>query len=758
MDDPLTTLSQFITSHYNLEELRTLCFDLGIEYENLGGGETRDAKARELVLWAGKQSQFDRLLAALRDNRPELFEQAGLSAGAPAVEALYADLASFEDRTKPAQRKILDRLSLGQRVGFTLLAALIIAAAFALYLALSPPALGRMTGDFRAAVAGFAQAGKSGDAEIGSEIARGVFLRLQETFAELDLGFTVTIWGPDQVGAVNGQTEQARADSAAEMAEKSGADIVIYGVVDAGGVAWQVTPEFYVAEESFIGAQEITGAHDMGVPISITGQGGVASRIKVSDEFTVRAQVLSKIVVGLSFHAVGDYAQAMAILQSAAEIPGWQSDKGGRVLFLLIGNAAAKVGDLELARTYHQRALALDGEYARAHVGLAGVTYLLALQAYMRTNEPADIDLALLDQAVTTYQQAAQAAHQPRLSDISAKVHLGLGQCYLMRFYAGDEGAFSLAEVALRAVVAEYDAGDNPRIRELAAEAYGRLGLLHELHGDQDVAAEAYQQAIALLENDPQRQALLQKSLEALTRQVVHAESFALSAAQKTVPEDVLQDITFYYVQGEAPSDCKYPTRSHSEIPNYTQPEVLGSRSSRKVEVWGTKRVYTCGWGPDEVVEVTIAYPDGHTESRQVLAEPDANEPDYYQVLVHHFTPLGSPPGPYTFTFAGESGQVSHVVEFVPRTEPRLYMKDNKQLLLYNFAPNERVRLFAYRYEEQGKAALLAWNTFTVNIAGQLEVQVGGVRAAWWVALGDLSGEVTVFGADGGGKASKIRD
>ena len=43
----LVQLREFLTEYFNEEELRTVCFDLGIDYDNLGG-EGKGGKAREL--------------------------------------------------------------------------------------------------------------------------------------------------------------------------------------------------------------------------------------------------------------------------------------------------------------------------------------------------------------------------------------------------------------------------------------------------------------------------------------------------------------------------------------------------------------------------------------------------------------------------------------------------------------------------------------------------------------------------------------
>lgn len=50
MDKPLVRLHQFIDGSYDLEEFRTLCFAVGVDFDNLRG-ETIASKAQELVLY-----------------------------------------------------------------------------------------------------------------------------------------------------------------------------------------------------------------------------------------------------------------------------------------------------------------------------------------------------------------------------------------------------------------------------------------------------------------------------------------------------------------------------------------------------------------------------------------------------------------------------------------------------------------------------------------------------------------------------------
>jgi len=87
MEKLLNQLRGFLVAYYDIEELRDLCFTLGVDYDSLRG-EGKRGKARELVLLLRRQGRLERLLQALRESRRELFEAAGLSTEAAFVEGL----------------------------------------------------------------------------------------------------------------------------------------------------------------------------------------------------------------------------------------------------------------------------------------------------------------------------------------------------------------------------------------------------------------------------------------------------------------------------------------------------------------------------------------------------------------------------------------------------------------------------------------------------------------------------------------------
>lgn len=64
----LTSLRRLIATSYNLEEIRTLCADIGVDYDDLGG-EGKEAKARELITYLKRRNKLDVLIRYIQENR-----------------------------------------------------------------------------------------------------------------------------------------------------------------------------------------------------------------------------------------------------------------------------------------------------------------------------------------------------------------------------------------------------------------------------------------------------------------------------------------------------------------------------------------------------------------------------------------------------------------------------------------------------------------------------------------------------------------
>lgn len=73
LDDLATAvqLQTILASRFDLEELKTLCFRLGVAYDSLRG-EGLEGKARELVAYWQRRQQIGQLVNAIQLYRPDI--------------------------------------------------------------------------------------------------------------------------------------------------------------------------------------------------------------------------------------------------------------------------------------------------------------------------------------------------------------------------------------------------------------------------------------------------------------------------------------------------------------------------------------------------------------------------------------------------------------------------------------------------------------------------------------------------------------
>ena len=412
--------------------------------------------------------------------------------------------------------KIIKRLGIEQRIFFSILFVAIILVGIFLYFALRPKVATTMSGDFRIAVAGFAVNGQGAPDDLGYELASDVDLRLEQDIHEINPDLVVTVWGPDQVGSIQGNDATSRAEQAEKIADRIQADMVVYGVVDLNGSNWDVTPEFYISTQNFYEAREITGQSDLGQALSFPSFTNPAWRYEFGKQMYARTQALSIISVGLGYYALKNYSTALQEFQSAENIQGWSDDQGKKVLYVLIGNAAGKLNNFDLLNTSVQEALSIDPDYARPYIGLAYVMYFRAIAPFQKSQKPTDVDNTYLTQCINYSNEALAAKDKPPLADVIEKADFARGQCYFMRAYSGHINSFDPAVKDFQTVISAYGKGANPRIRELAGESHARLGLIDNLIGNMTTAIQEYQTAADLLPDVPDQQQLYKKRAQEL--------------------------------------------------------------------------------------------------------------------------------------------------------------------------------------------------------------------------------------------------
>ena len=288
---------------------------------------------------------------------------------------------------------------------------------------------------------------------------------------------------PDKAGRLDGTTPQERSSAAQELAERVGADIVIYGVFsDTDGV---LAPEFYIEPAFLQGAEELVGSSRLGSAISSTG-GGPLADIELRQRLQSRAKSLALFITGLTYLSAGNYTLAENRFNAATSDDDWPEDDGKEVMHLFRGTAAALDDRLDDAEAAYNEALRINPEYARAYLGLAGVALLRGHQGCT----PSTANEKYLQESQTLYRSALKASDRPPSSSVVAKARLGIARTAICLSQAGFAHSWSEANSELEMVLDEFEAG-NVNVQELAAEAQGELGLIHlPAVGDSDAAPE----------------------------------------------------------------------------------------------------------------------------------------------------------------------------------------------------------------------------------------------------------------------------
>lgn len=80
IDVQLTQLRNNLVNHFNLNELKTLCFDMGVDYELLGESG-KEAVARELINYVMRHDLTKEFLAVCRRSRPSVKWELNIDAG-----------------------------------------------------------------------------------------------------------------------------------------------------------------------------------------------------------------------------------------------------------------------------------------------------------------------------------------------------------------------------------------------------------------------------------------------------------------------------------------------------------------------------------------------------------------------------------------------------------------------------------------------------------------------------------------------------
>jgi tetratricopeptide (TPR) repeat protein len=386
-----------------------------------------------------------------------------------------------------------------------------------------------MTGDYRVVVSNFVIDGPGLKQRTADEVALNIFSRVQSNLNKLETDLAVTVWGPDQLKAhqislLSGKDMDARTTDTERLAEAIDADVVIYGVVKQLDDGFQVQPQLFVRSRDFYLAEEIVGQYDLGSPLVLHDLASVHDRTLLNDQLGGRTEALSNLILGLAYYSVDRdeyYQAALKQFQHAEGIEGWGPDQGQQVLYLMEGNAILrqKNPDLPAAEAYFRKSLEVKPDYSRAMLGLANVFYRRALLPMVASNQPKDVDVGLLNQATDLLQQANASPNQPPLANVPSKFHFEMGQIEFVLAYGGYQASYDNAISEFQKVIDGYAVGQNPRLKERAAEAHARLGLIYLNLNNPTAAVQEYQAAIEMLADHPDRQEVFRQRIGEINQQ-----------------------------------------------------------------------------------------------------------------------------------------------------------------------------------------------------------------------------------------------
>ena len=322
------------------------------------------------------------------------------------------------------------------------------------------------------------------------DVELGTLLPASEGGDELGLADQrIAVRGPSLLCPVTGGDADARAAKAARLAERIGADILVYGTLEVsdggdGIESTRLAPSFHVTDDPrrLRDATEFAGSHELGRPIedpdTITGGGALAEAIRI------RTGLLASFVVALSYFADGQYRDAEALLRGVAEDPDWPEVEGKEVVHLFLGTVVLQDLNrrtrLEEAAKWFERALDLDPEYARAQLGRAEVLFQQAIDRGACVIGPPSVRDEL-ERAALAFDAAKTAAHQPPLSQAVIKADFGAGRVRFCQAAEGDLGSWEEVAAPFAEVLAAYDAAEGLEKRHLrgwATEAAAMLGLV----------------------------------------------------------------------------------------------------------------------------------------------------------------------------------------------------------------------------------------------------------------------------------------
>lgn len=489
-DAYLADLRTFVQQHFSLEDLRTLCLRMNIDFESvLISGETKSPTIHKLLLNLARNNRLQEFLTIAQFERPHLslppipddfqlpvsLESGNLFNSATQLningDLVQGDKISGDHVSGNKYQTRIDN-SYVEHIGDKYVMPILVIFFIILILAGIIFLVSREgveiandskrlpvypVTDLVVAVSKFQVKGNS--RIYPSEAIAETFVKEIETIIDQhqENGSRITFVSLDDFNRnVEGDTRKERAQKAEEIAEEINADVIIYGVITWNGWEANIELEFVVSDEyTELGeGEEIAERPEFSVEgpyfpsFNIQVEKGDSQEALDTARFTFSNgfEVLLLISNGLSQYTLGKYEMAQENFEKALEmaqaIPDW---KGYDVIFVLLGNAIgqqcadkfyqeheAAVICFDDAITNFEHAIAENSLYPRSYLGRGSAYYMQGL-GDPNTNDYTSTDLDLLDKAIDDYKEALDDKEYLPEANVEEKANLGLGQALLAK-------------------------------------------------------------------------------------------------------------------------------------------------------------------------------------------------------------------------------------------------------------------------------------------------------------------------------------
>ncbi|MEM9265594.1 MAG: hypothetical protein AAGA46_08730 [Cyanobacteria bacterium P01_F01_bin.13] len=338
----------------------------------------------------------------------------------------------------------------------------------------------RMDGDFNIAVAEFLEVPEGNESQLTSLASQFLFSSLDTEYQLVDFGISIEVLH-NKIGSVSD------AAAAARIAQKINADIVIYGDITLiDGIATML-PRFYIHEDFRSDLGEMTGQHQLALPIEFQATSIGHFNSDVNQTVRQRLSILLEFTKALVFLEAEEFKDAFKSINRAIQSANKYGDFAGKeVLYLFASRITLDMENSEIAQEYIDKALELNESYARAYIGQANVFY----SKYDFTK------------ALHFFEHADQLADQPYGAHINEKVKVGKGNIYVYMYQISkNPEKEQFAKSALSAhhsVIQAYHQTSNANLRELAALSYYGSAIVLQGQTRIDKAIKYYEKVLSV--------------------------------------------------------------------------------------------------------------------------------------------------------------------------------------------------------------------------------------------------------------------